>query len=87
MSEQPIYRHASSGWTTYDETLFLDGLGNWKDPGVKDKSKGKSQLTRLELLRGYEKGLALKVVWESINEQHVRKHLATLLKRETRNER
>jgi hypothetical protein len=84
MSETPHYRsHSTSAWTTFDELCFLDGLGTWCETGMLAKNKSKPRVARLDLLRGYEAGLALRQTWGHLNDMEIRAHLETLLAQET----
>lgn len=77
-----LYRHSTSGWTTADELVFLDGLGTWRDPGSTDKVNHRK--SRHALLLDYQAAMTHRARWGNLNEAEVRAKVERLIEEEAR---
>ena len=66
---QTTYRHSTSGWTTADELLFLDGLGMWRDPGSNEKVNHRK--SRQALLLDYQAAMAHRAKRGNLDEAQI----------------
>lgn len=81
MSNQPNIRSTgATGWSTEDECRFIDGLGQWREPAVQEKSR--HTLTRRQLLEGYQRGLQHRRAWGDLHPKTIEKHLKAAIRGE-----
>lgn len=67
----PIYKN----YATWNEKEFLTSLGKWAPETTKN-------ISRLNLLRGYQQGLQKRTNWNGMNKQEVERHVMMLIEKE-----
>lgn len=72
-------RDSKSPYLTDSEKHFLDHLGNWFPWHQKKPNAG---ITRLSLLKDYQKSMQIRDNWGDINVVDIQRHVLMLIQRE-----
>lgn len=81
MIKKPQVRQSgATGWSMADECAFIDGLGQWREPGVREQSR--HSLTRRQLLERYQRALQRRHNWGELHPATVLKYLKAAIRME-----